>query len=121
MADEYELEVNIYPYPNPALTEILVGEDMGKIVGEYGRKVETVFVSAIQGRAHKDDPHPGLMASSVYSNTYIGGARGDRFVCEVGSTVPYMAADEFGRHTNNPYEGHHELRNALYSVLPYRP
>ncbi|UXA08681.1 hypothetical protein KXD96_11775 [Mycobacterium sp. SMC-2] len=120
MAD-HELEVNIYPAPNPALTEILVSEDMGKIVGEYGQKVETVFRASIAGRQRKHDVHPGLMESSVYSRTFIGGDKGDRYVCEVGSTVPYMGADEFGREAYGQYAPHHDLRDALYSVLPYKP
>lgn len=50
MADKYELEVNIYPYPNPALTELLVSDDVAKIVGGYGQKVESVFRASIAGR-----------------------------------------------------------------------
>jgi len=121
MPDEHELEVNIFPYPNPALTELLVSDDVGKIVGEYGRKVEAVFVSNIQGRERKGDPHPGLMSSEVYSRSYIGGLKDDRYVCDVGSSVDYMAADEWGRKSPKPSAPHHDLRNALYSVLPYQP
>ncbi|OBK30146.1 hypothetical protein A5659_03640 [Mycobacterium sp. 1165196.3] len=121
MADEHELEIEIFPYPNPALTELLVSDDMGKIVGEYGQKVETVFRASIAGRERKGDPHPGLMSSEVYSRTYIGGMKDDRYVCDVGSNVDYMSADEWGRKSRNPYAGHHDLRNALYSVLPYQP
>lgn len=117
----YYLEVDLYPYPNPALTEILVSDRMAAIVGDYTLKVASVFVSSIQARPHKGDLHPGLMTSQTYANTHIGGFKNDRVVGEVGSNVDYMAADEFGRHSHNPYQGHHDLVNALHSVLPYLP
>lgn len=115
------LEVDLYPYPNPALTEVLVGDKLGAIVADYTQKVAAVFVSSIQGRPHIGDRHPGLMTENTYANVHIGGFKNDRIVGEVGSTVPYMAADEFGRHSSNPYEAHNSLSNALYSVLPYKP
>lgn len=117
MAD-HELEVNIYPAPNPALTEILVGEDMARVVHDYGEKVKAAFVADVQARAHKGDPHPGNMAANAYVDTHIGGFKGDRYVSEVGSHVPYMLVDEVGRSSRNPYHGHHSLRDALYSLAP---
>lgn len=115
------LEVELFPAPNPALTQILKGDQLAAVVTDYTQKVASVFVSSIQGRPHIGDKHPGLMTGSTYANVHIGGFKNDRVVGEVGSTVDYMAADEFGRHANNPYEGHHDLSNALYSVLPYKP
>jgi hypothetical protein len=115
------LEVDLYPYPNPALTEVLVGDRMEAIVADYTAKVAAVFVSSIAGRSRRGDKHPGLMAEGTYANTHVGGFKNDRIVGEVGSTVDYMGADEFGRKSHNPYEGHHDLTHALYSVLPYAP
>lgn len=117
----YYLEVDLYPYPNPALAEILVGEPLAKVVGDYTSKVAAVFVANIQDRKRIGDRHPGLMAENTYANVHIGGFKDDRVVGEVGSTVPYMASDEWGRHSSNIYSGHHSLTKALYSVLPYAP
>lgn len=115
------LEVDLYPAPNPALTEILVSDKLGAIVSDYTSKVAAVFLSSIAGRPRKGDRHPGLMAEGTYASIHIGGFKNDRIVGEVGSTVDYMSSDEFGRHSSNPYEGNHALSNALYSVLPYKP
>lgn len=115
------LEVEIYPYPNPALTEILVGEPLAKVVGDYTAKVAAVFIANIQDRKRIGDRHPGLMSQNTYAQVHVGGFKDDRVVGEVGSTVPYMSADEFGRHSGAPYPPHHSLQNALYSVLPYAP
>ncbi|ORA17360.1 HK97 gp10 family phage protein [Mycobacterium arosiense] len=117
MAD-HELEVNIYPAPNPALTEILVGEDMARVVNDYGQRVKAQYVSDVQARAHKGDPHPGALAASAYCNVFVGGMKNDRYVAEVGSALDYAASDEFGRSSRNPYHGHHSLRDALFSLAP---
>lgn len=115
------LEVDLYPYPNPALTEILLGERLGAVVGEYTAKVVSVFTSSMAGRPRIGDKHPGLMIENTTASVHIGGNKNDRVIGEILVDVPYAAADEFGRHAYNPYAGHHDLRNALHSVLPYTP
>lgn len=120
--DTFSLQdIVIYPYPNKALTEILLSHDLEEVVGEYTLKVASVFTSLISARPRKGDKHPGLMAADMYAYTDVGGFKHDRVVGEVGSAVDYMAADEYGRHASHPYEGHHDLTHALYSVLPYAP
>lgn len=115
---DYYLEVDIYPYPNPALTQVLVGDQMGAIIGDYTAKVLAVYTSRMADRPRIGDKHPGLSLENTSASVHIGGFRNDRVVGEITVDVPYAAADEFGRHAYNPYAGHHDLRDSLYSILP---
>lgn len=112
---KHHLEVNLYPDPNPALAQVLTGPGMKAVVVDYTAKVTSVFTSRIAGRARS-----GNQVSNVSADAHIGGRRGDRWVGEITSGAEYAAADELGRHKYNPYEGSHDLRESLYSVLPSR-
>lgn len=112
---KHYLEVNLYPDPNPALAQVLTGPGMKAVVVDYTAKVTSVFTSRISGRAKS-----GEQIAHVSADVHVGGSKGDRWVGEVTSGVEYAAADEEGRHRYNPYEGSHDLRESLYSVLPSR-
>lgn len=112
-----------YDDPNPALSEILLGAPLYEIVNEYVNLIAGDYKTRVQARAHKGDPHPGAMASGVVGEIVQGGFKNDRHIGVITSTVEYASADEFGRGTynedaHNPYEGHHDLRGALYAHLP---
>jgi hypothetical protein len=114
----------LYARPNPALSEILLGGRVHDLVDEYGLRVESTYVAALQARKHVDDDHPGQMAGSIEGKSFIGGYENDRWVGELVVHVEYALADEYGR--SNPSAGqndsttpaHHDLRDALYANLP---
>ncbi|OQW34507.1 MAG: hypothetical protein A4E20_10835 [Nitrospira sp. SG-bin2] len=123
---DFYLDVHIYPYPNPALTEILKSERLGAVVADYTQKVAAVYIQNIADRPRRGDRHPGLMASNVKAAIMIGGFKNDRVIGEVLVDVEYATSDEYGRHSPTPgqvttYEGSHDLRGALHAVLPHRP
>lgn len=126
MADEDRLyfleDIDLYGKPdnNPALAEILLGERLTGIIAEYTSQVAANYVQRLGDRPRKGDQHPGRLASSVRAGVRIGGNRHDRVIGEVVVGAEYAAADEFGRHAYADYEGSHDLRAALYNVLPHR-
>lgn len=113
-----------YPKPNPALTEILVGEPLQRTTAEWTAKVGFSFITKLQARTHTDDRHPGFLESTVDAHVFIGGYEDDRWVGEITVGADYALADEAGRHSPSPgqhgstYEGHHDLRDSLYENLP---
>lgn len=115
---DHYLDVKLYPYPNPALSEILVGEGMRAVLTDYTEKVRSNYVARLANRPRRGDKHPGLMAENTHASVHVGGYKGDRLIGEITVATEYAATDEFGRHSNNPYGGSGDLRGALYSVLP---
>lgn len=121
MARDHYLEPVVHPThflyddPNPALAAILVSSQMDAIVSDYTAKVAATYIQRIGPRTDSGD-----LAAGVQANVFIGGYKNDRIVGEVSSTAEHAAADELGRHEFNPYEGSHDLRDSLYSVLPQR-
>lgn len=112
-----------YPEPNPALSEALLGPRLYGIVAEWLGIVQSDYITRLQGRQHKGDPHPGFLASTTEASIAQGGYKDDRHIGTLTATADYASADEFGRGANNenahnPYEGHHDLRGALYAHLP---
>lgn len=113
-----------YPKPNPALSEILVGERLKGVVADWTAKVGFSYVAKLQARTHTDDEHPSHMESTVDASVFIGGFEDDRWVGEVRVGADYALADEWGRHRPAPgqhgstTEGHHDLRDSLYENLP---
>lgn len=109
----------LYDYPNPALTEALIGPRLGEIVADWQLKVLATYVGRLADRPHIGDKHPGAMAAAATAlPPRIGGYRGDRWIGEIVVEIEYASADEFGRDAYAPYEGHHDLREALYLNLP---
>ena len=126
MADNFAYtyqDVRIYPYPNPAITELLVSSRMRAIVSEYTMKIEATYRAGLLPRTSPRKSGPNLI-DTVKVFVGIGGYKNDRIVGEVsvgdGTTNPYGGADEFGRNKYAPYEGSHGLSNALYTHLPFR-
>lgn len=117
-ARDHYLEVHLYPPPNPALAEILLSGRMEEVIWEYAAQVAAAYAQKMAPRPRIGDKHPFLSTQSVKIDTPIGGAKHDRKIGEITVEVEYASADEFGRKAFNPYEGHHDLANALYSILP---
>lgn len=105
----------LYNDPNPALSKILVSAKMDAIVSDYTSKVATAYVQRVEPRSKSHN-----LIENVSASVFIGGFKNDRFVGEVVSGATYAAADEFGRDAYNPYEGSHDLRDSLYSILPQK-
>lgn len=115
----YLLEnVELLPYPNPAIAEFLLGDRLKAVVAEYTARVMTTYISRVEGR--KKYKSGNELENSVRGDIFLGGFRTDRWVGQVVSTVEYAAADELGRTAYAPYEGHHDLRDSLYGVLGHQ-
>lgn len=117
----YALEnIELFPAPNPAITEFLLGDRLQGVVAEYTAKVGASYVQRLGNRPHKGDKHPGAIESTVDLSVFLGGYRTDRWVGEVtagSAEFPYALADEEGRYAYNAYPGHHDLRDSLHNVL----
>ena len=110
---------------NPGLAAALVSDKMGVVVQEYTTKVAATY-AAMLGRRPGGT---GRLLASVEANVWPNQGYGkDRWVGEVkvgSASTPYGAADEFGRKSpkegqrGSTTDGSHQLRTALYSVLPY--
>lgn len=113
-----------YAKPNPALSEILLGERVQGLTAEWTAKVGFSYIAKLQARTKTDDRHPGLLESTVDANVFVGGYENDRWVGEITVGADYALADEFGRHMpaagqhGSTYEGHGDLRASLYENLP---
>lgn len=117
----------LYPDPNPALAQILIGPGMDAIVTENTAKVLSIFVSGISSRPiDPTDRHRGQMLANTTAEVKVGGYKNDRFVGEIRVGVDYGASDQYGRKSPSPgqhgstYAGHYALTTALYSVLPQK-
>lgn len=116
-------DVHIYPYNNPGLAEALLDGRLGTIMHDYTQKVAVTYGQMLGQRSKS-----GGLVSSIEANVWpYWGYKKDRWVGEVkvgNAKNPYGAADEFGRSSpdekqkGSTYEGSHQLRTALYSVLP---
>ncbi|WP_099021273.1 hypothetical protein [Mycolicibacterium palauense] len=107
-----------YADPNPGLAKILTGDHVFTLVSDYVTRVMETYIAKLYARSPDSDHDATSMANSVYGEVFIGGYRDDRWVGQITVAVEYAAADEFGRHSYNPYEGSHDLRDSLYEHLP---
>lgn len=115
--------INIYPYPNKALAEVLLSGKMGTVIHDYTQKVASTYATMLGSRSS------GPLLATIEANVWpYWGYNKDRWVGEVkvgSEAYPYGASDEFGRknpapgQNNSRYEGSGQLRAALYSVLPF--
>lgn len=129
MADNFAYtyhDVIIYPYPNPAITQILFDPRLRKVVADYTYKIEATYRQKLLPRTTSKRKANGGRHLVDTIGHYIGpgGYKNDRWIGEVtvgdGASNPYGAADEFGRNAFNPYEGAHQLRESLYTHLPFK-
>lgn len=114
---------NLYPAPNPAISEFLLDDRLQAVVAEYTTRTGMNYIARLgnrPGRAKNVDEHPGALAGTVRLTVFVGGYRADRWVGQVtvgDDEIVYAMADEVGRHQYNPYPGHHDLRDALHDEL----
>lgn len=126
---EKHWDVWIYGPPNNAIAGILKSEEVGRIVGDYTVKVAETYKNLIAPR-RSNDARPSKQAKghlidtvTAYMNPNDGYKR-DRWVgvVTVGSpTLPYGAADEYGRNEYSQYPGSYDLVHALRMHLPHKP
>lgn len=113
-----------YEEPNPALSEMFVGDRLLGIVSEYTGKVYENYMTRLASRKHADDDHPGAMEQATRAEVFVGGYKGDRWIGQITVAIEYAQADEYGRHSpaegqnESTYAGSHDLRGALYAELP---
>lgn len=125
-------DIKLYPYPNPALANILLGPAMKRIVAEYTIKVLTVYLvkqAASQtpysdpGRQNRAGGHaPGQLIAETHASIDVGAAApglpADRWCGTIEVPVVYGGATIYGRHAYAEYQGNRALQEALYTVLP---
>lgn len=117
-----------YPKPNPALSEILLGQRLQDVTSDWTHKVAVTYVTKLAARPHFDDRHPGALEAGVDAEVFVGGYENDRWVGEISdggaNSITYALADEYGRHDPSPgqrgstTQGHHDLADSLYEHLP---
>jgi hypothetical protein len=124
MAKYFVEDITIYPYPNPALAECLMGPRLQAIVADYTARVAATYGQSLSARPRKqeyDKRGPSLASSISAVVVPNGGYKNDRWVGQVTIGAQYAAADEFGRKKYSQYDGSGALAQALYSTLPFRP
>lgn len=127
----HQLELRLYPSPNPAITAILVGVQMKACMYDFAARVASNYVAqnpintSDPGRAGRKGGHPiGTMLGTLSIDAPIGGRKHDRHVGEVSVTTPYAPASNYGRHTptvgqglGSAYVGQQKLQRALQGVI----
>jgi hypothetical protein len=113
-------DIKLYGPPNKALGDILMGDRVAAIVGDYTKKVAATYSTMMGSRSQS-----GNLASTIRAGISPNdGYKGDRWIGEVtvgSSQFPYGASDEYGRKKQAPYRGSADLENSLRMVLRERP
>jgi hypothetical protein len=126
-------DIKLYPYPNPALANILLGAPMLRIVSDSTRKVLAVFLALQKasqtpysdpGRQFRAGGHPqGELMRQTEARVDVGpvmdGMPSDRWCGTITVPVAYGGSTIYGRHAYYEYEGNRALQEALYTVFPY--
>jgi hypothetical protein len=100
------------PYPNPALTALLLSPRMAEICLERATTAAALYQERVAKRT-------GELAAEAHAHTEIGGVRHDRHigVMSVSGPIAYEAAHEFGhiQHGRDPHfiAGAHDLNAVL--------
>jgi hypothetical protein len=123
-------DINIFPYPNPALANILLGSRMQAIVATNLAKVLTVFLSLQASEVYRDPKRqfrsgghpPGQLMAQTSASVDIGaafpGKTADRWTGQITVGVEYAGAEFYGRHSYAQYAGNRNLQQALRAVFP---
>lgn len=124
--------IELYPYPNPALANILLGTRMQNIVAQNVAKVLLQFLTlqaasqtpySDPGRQHRAGGHqPGQLMAETGAEVFVGpaapGMPTDRWIGQITIGVPYAGASTYGRKAYAQYVGTRNLQQALRSVFP---
>jgi hypothetical protein len=125
-------DINLYPYPNPALANILLGAQMQAIVAKGIAKVLASFlVKQAQSQTPYKDPGrqrragghpPGQLMHETSAEVMVGAAApglpSDRWIGQITIGVVYAQASTYGRDAYAQYAGTYNLQQAMYSVFP---
>lgn len=125
-------DIKLYPYPNPALANILLSGRMQSIIATGIAKVLSAFlVKQAQSQTPYKDPFrsgrqgghpPGQLMEQTSAEVNVGAAApglpADRWVGQITIGVVYAGASTYGRHAYAEYAGTYNLQQALYSVYP---
>lgn len=123
-------DIELYPYPNPALANILLGAPMQAIVAKNLAKVLTVFLNLQASEIYRDPNRqyragghpPGQLMAQTTASVDIGaafpGKAADRWTGQITVGVEYAGAEFYGRHAYAQYAGNRNLQQALRAVFP---
>ena len=123
-------DIELYPYPNPALANILLGSRMQAIVATNLAKVLSVFLALQAAEPYKDPGRqyragghpPGQLMAQTTASVDIGSAAPgmphDRWTGQITVGVEYAGAEFYGRHAYAEYAGNRNLQQALRAVFP---
>lgn len=123
-------DIHIFPYPNPALANILLSTKMQAIVAKNVAKVLTVFLNLQAAEVYQDPKRqyragghpPGQLMAQTTASVDIGspapGAPADRWTGQITVGVEYAGAEFYGRHAYAQYRGNRNLQQALRAVFP---
>lgn len=81
-------DINI-PYPNPALAAILRSQQVRRMVQAKAEEGQAIYQGIVAKRT-------GRLARSARIETFIGGAKSDRWCARLIVDAPYAASHEFG-------------------------
>lgn len=129
----YGLEdIELFPYPNPALANILLGARLKGIMADYtARVLSLVLVKQAASQTPYSDPgrqfrkgghRPGQLIEQTSASIDVGSAMpglpADRWVGNIQMGVVYGGSTVYGRHAYAEYKGNRVLQEALFAVVP---
>lgn len=123
-------DIELYPYPNPALANILLGSRMQSIIAQGIAKILTVFLNLQAAEVYQDPKRqyragghpPGQLMAQTTASVDVGSAApgkpADRWTGQITVGVEYAGAEFYGRHAYAEYAGNRNLQQALHAVFP---
>lgn len=125
-------DIDLYPYPNPALANILLGPKLQAIVATGIAKILSVFLtlqaasqtpySDPMRRYGKGGHNPGQLMAQTTASVDVGsafpGKAADRWTGQITVGVEYAQAGIYGRKAYAQYAGNRNLQKALRAVFP---
>lgn len=99
---------NKVPKPNPAITAALRSPEMRSLVAGRAEAAKAIYQEIVSKRT-------GRLARSARIETFIGGAKNDRWIGRLIVEAPYSASHEFGTGDGGEHvrAGFHDLNVVL--------
>jgi hypothetical protein len=123
-------DIDLYPYPNPALANILLSARMQGIIAKGIAKILTVFLNIQAAEVYRDPKRqfragghpPGQLMAQTTASVDVGSAApgkpADRWTGQITVGVEYAGAEFYGRKAYAQYAGNRNLQQALRAVFP---